>query len=223
MPYDTIEEVDSTSLEALNGVSECVVELHWRGEQTVNLLFILFICFRIRNDKWAKRYTLQHYNCYFLSWTIIMIIVRNSTAASRAEKNMEFRRGVRSINRALKAEWTQECTERERTLILGLEADQEAELELERMHVDVDMLERARARVDDMKLELRQERSRKPEQEWNAARALVPVLAQVPLVLGWQLARSWEREKANVREKLREVLGDVDAESLPAELAIPDK
>ena len=210
-PYDTIEEVDSTSLEVLNGVSECVVELHWRGEQTVNLLFILFICFRIRNDKWTKRYTLQHYNCYFLSWTIIMIIVRNSTVVSKAEA---FKRGVQSIKQALKAEWTQECTERERTLILGLEAEQEAELELERMQVGVDVLEQARARVDDMKLELRLERRRKQEQ---AVRALVPVLVQVPLVLGWQLAQGWKNENANVREKLREVLGGADTESLPAQ------
>jgi hypothetical protein len=78
--YDTIEGVKSHSLKELDRTSDCVVELHWQGEQTIDLLFVLSVCFRIRNDPWAKRYTLQHYNCYFLSWTIIMIIVRNTTA-----------------------------------------------------------------------------------------------------------------------------------------------
>jgi hypothetical protein len=103
-PYDTIEEVDDTALKELDGTYECVVELRWRGEQTINLLFLLSICFRIHNDERAKRYTLQHYNCYFLSWTIIITVVRKSmTLEARLNAAQElgiwpqcFRIGVRS-------------------------------------------------------------------------------------------------------------------------------
>jgi hypothetical protein len=78
--YDTIKEVNSTELREVEATSDCVVELQWRGDQTINIIIILSICFNIRNDKWAARYTLQHYNCYFVSWTIITISVRNNTA-----------------------------------------------------------------------------------------------------------------------------------------------
>jgi hypothetical protein len=91
--YDTIEGVKSHSLKELDRTSDCAVELHWQGEQTIDLLFVLSVCFRIHNDPWAKRYTLQHYNCYFLSWTIIMIIVRNTTAWGAAS-NAALARGV---------------------------------------------------------------------------------------------------------------------------------
>ena len=91
--YDTIEEIDSTAFKELGGTSDCVVEFHWRGEQTIDLLFVLAICFRIHNDKWAKRYTLQHFNCYFVSWTIIMVIVRSATAWG-AGLNVAMNHGV---------------------------------------------------------------------------------------------------------------------------------
>jgi hypothetical protein len=83
MAYDTVEEVGSTTLRELDEASDCVVELHWRGEETIDLLFVLSICFRIHNDRWTKRYTLQHYNCYFVSWTIIMVVIRSSTVLER--------------------------------------------------------------------------------------------------------------------------------------------
>ncbi|KIM76271.1 hypothetical protein PILCRDRAFT_12877 [Piloderma croceum F 1598] len=68
--YDTIEEV------AWEELDSCVVKLHWRGDQTIDLLFVLSICFGIHSDNQAKWYTLQHYNCYFLSWAIIVITMR---------------------------------------------------------------------------------------------------------------------------------------------------
>jgi hypothetical protein len=81
MAYDTIQELDSTSFEELDSTSSCVVELHWQGkerEETIDLSFILCICFAIHSDKLADRYTLQRYNCYFLSWVIIGITMRQS-------------------------------------------------------------------------------------------------------------------------------------------------
>src|ERR1700734_3916749 len=71
--YDTITEVHSTNLKELHEMSNCVVELHWQGKQTIDLLFVLSICFAIQTNKWAKWYTLQSYNCYFLLWAIIVI------------------------------------------------------------------------------------------------------------------------------------------------------
>lgn len=65
--YDTIENIDLISLKELDGTYDCEVELHCGGEQTIDLLFVISICFRVHNDKWARRYTLQRYNCYFLS------------------------------------------------------------------------------------------------------------------------------------------------------------
>jgi len=79
-PYDTIQAVESRSLRELEKVSDCVVEVHWHGKPTIDLLFILSICFALRQDEYAKQYTLQRYNCYFLSWTIIMATVREMAA-----------------------------------------------------------------------------------------------------------------------------------------------
>ena len=58
--YDTIQELDSASFkELLDSTSSCVVELHWQGKETIDLLFLLSICFVIHSDKLAHRYTLQ--------------------------------------------------------------------------------------------------------------------------------------------------------------------
>ena len=79
-PYDTIQTIGSRSLSELEKSSNCVVELRWRGKLKIDLLFVLSICFALRQDQRAKQYTLQRYNCYFLSWTIIMVAVRQAAA-----------------------------------------------------------------------------------------------------------------------------------------------
>ena len=78
--YDTIQAIESGSLQELEQTSDCVVELLWEGEQTINLLFVLSICFALKQDEQAKQYTLQRYNCYFLSWAIVMIATRDTAA-----------------------------------------------------------------------------------------------------------------------------------------------
>ena len=78
--YDMVQMVGSRSLQELQKTSDCVVELHWPGEQTIDLLFVLSVCFALSQDHQAQKYTLQRYNCYFLSWTIIMIAVREAAA-----------------------------------------------------------------------------------------------------------------------------------------------
>ncbi|CAE6425478.1 unnamed protein product [Rhizoctonia solani] len=74
--YDTIHEV--VDLDAIDSTSESLVELRSNG--TIDLSFILSICFSIRNDPKTQRYTLQRFNCYFFSWTITSIIARHSVA-----------------------------------------------------------------------------------------------------------------------------------------------
>ena len=79
-PYDTVQAVESRNLRELEKASDCVVELHWHGKPAIDLLFVLSICFALRQDEQAKKYTLQRYNCYFLSWMIVMVAVREIAA-----------------------------------------------------------------------------------------------------------------------------------------------
>ena len=129
--YDTIEEIHPTSLRELDGTFDCVAELRWQGERTIDLLFVLSICFRIHNDKWTKRYTLQHYNCYFLSWTIIIIIMRNTMAW-----------GTEALEHGV---WPKELQIRSADRNVELEQEREQELELEI----------AQARIQELKWELK--------------------------------------------------------------------
>ena len=241
-PFDTIEEVHSTSLKELKRTSDCVVELHWRSEETIDLLFVLSICFRLHNDKWARRYTLQHYNCYFLSWTIMMIIVRNTTAcAAGLDTALEcgvWPKGLQNWNVELELD---RARDRERILRQKLEEEREQaqmrKLELELVRVRVHKRERVRElrrqlleveRARERMQELTQEQmkvlkrvralEREREQEWTRARVLAQVVAQVPVAVGWQLAQGWTHEKENVREKLRELLRAADTGFLPGEL-----
>ncbi|KAG8723027.1 hypothetical protein FRC09_005059 [Ceratobasidium sp. 395] len=74
--YDTVHEV--TEIDGIESTSECLVELRPNG--TIDLSFILSICFSIRSDPKTQRYTLQRFNCYFFSWTITSIVARHSVA-----------------------------------------------------------------------------------------------------------------------------------------------
>ena len=67
--------------------SSCVVELHWQSEESIDLLFVLSICFAIHNDKWTDRYTLQHYNCYFISWAIIFTMRKRVVCTAKLQGN----------------------------------------------------------------------------------------------------------------------------------------
>ncbi|CAE6450474.1 unnamed protein product [Rhizoctonia solani] len=86
--HDTIHEV--ARLDEINATSECLVELRPNG--TIDLSFILSICFSIRSDPKTQRYNLQRFNCYFFSWTIASIVARHSvswdTPAQLAESGL---------------------------------------------------------------------------------------------------------------------------------------
>jgi hypothetical protein len=74
-PIDTIEDVDSLS--NLDKSSYCLAELHCQ-ENDVDLSDIIKICFGIHRDDKAGRYTLQRFNCYFFSWTMLVVIARHA-------------------------------------------------------------------------------------------------------------------------------------------------
>ncbi|KAB5594179.1 hypothetical protein CTheo_2395 [Ceratobasidium theobromae] len=76
--HDTVQEVDTTSLNEIHSTSECLVELRPNGK--IDLSFILSVCFSIRSDPKTQRYTLQRFNCYFFSWTIASVVARHSVS-----------------------------------------------------------------------------------------------------------------------------------------------
>ena len=184
--YDTIQEVDSTSLKELDRTSSCVVELHWQDKETVDLFFVLSICSAIHNDELANRYTLQHYNCYFLSWTIIGITMRKCAIHEAVVNTSRLTRGLvrgRGLELELELERVRkQKQELERELVLVRE--RERKLELERAWKRVLVLMRERDREQALELEL--------ERAWRRERALgleqaqewAHGLGQIPLVLG---------------------------------------
>jgi hypothetical protein len=56
--------------------SFCVVDVLVDGENHLDVLSILRICLAIQQDNQAQTYTIQRYNCYFFSWTIILLLLR---------------------------------------------------------------------------------------------------------------------------------------------------
>lgn len=73
--FDTIEEVSNFSL--VEVTSDCLVDLRITRESlNVDLSFIVCLCAHIKHDPVACRYSLQKYNCYFFSWTLLAIALR---------------------------------------------------------------------------------------------------------------------------------------------------
>ena len=68
-PRDTIALIKEP-LEELDRTSRCAKELFRRDGTTLDLSFVLGICFRIHNI-WGTRYDLVGRNCYFFAQTII--------------------------------------------------------------------------------------------------------------------------------------------------------
>jgi hypothetical protein len=209
--YDTIEEVRPNALKELGRTSGCVVELHWRGEQTIDLLIVLYVCFAIHNDKWAKRYTLQSYNCYFLSWAIIVITMRTSAICGTGLKMAV----IRSIRRpdsdiatkysagymmSYMVRWKQnQGLERE------LERKRELEPELERLESKwgrkwgrkLVLVERERERVRERELKL------KREVEWERERELE---RELELELEWAAGVGGGGVAKQLREQEQELM-----------------
>lgn len=67
-------------------------EIQLDPPEGTDLLLILSAAFAIANDKEACKYNLATYNCYFFSWTIIMIVARHAIPFTMppSERVIEF-------------------------------------------------------------------------------------------------------------------------------------
>jgi len=101
---------------------------------------------------------------------------------------------------------------RERELKLALERARERAQRLEEKREEDPQLE------GKLGLKLDQVRSRLLEAARDMAKELARELAQVPLILGQELAQGWKDKLENVPNKLQELLGDADAMFFPSEL-----
>lgn len=69
-----IADVSSTAWLRFQAVSHCEIELLLGGR--VDLLAVLSACYGISLDRTAHEYTLLAHNCFFFSWTILMVVSR---------------------------------------------------------------------------------------------------------------------------------------------------
>jgi hypothetical protein len=76
--FDTVEEAQLTLLDE---TSDCVLTLEFL--KALDFTFIFQVCVGLQRDDAAERYTLQRYNCYFFSWTIILIAMRHAGSWER--------------------------------------------------------------------------------------------------------------------------------------------
>lgn len=67
--------LDPKSFHELEKVAKCEIELTLDGK--VDFLVILSACYGISRDKSAQKYTLFSHNCFFFSWTILMVVSRH--------------------------------------------------------------------------------------------------------------------------------------------------
>lgn len=70
-----IAKVSQLAWLQLQSVSHCEIELFLGGK--VDLLAVLSACYGISQDQTAYKYTLFNHNCFFFSWTILMVVSRH--------------------------------------------------------------------------------------------------------------------------------------------------
>ncbi|KAG8733888.1 hypothetical protein FRC10_012102, partial [Ceratobasidium sp. 414] len=66
-----VVDIESSSFQS----AQCEVEICFQGR--VDLISIIKSCYAIAQDEQARNYSLQKYNCFFFSWTILMLVSRN--------------------------------------------------------------------------------------------------------------------------------------------------
>ncbi|ESK85009.1 hypothetical protein Moror_15747 [Moniliophthora roreri MCA 2997] len=66
--------LDDEVIAKINKETECEMELFLNGK--ADLMIVLSACFAISKDQSAKEYTLFAHNCFFFSWTILMVTSR---------------------------------------------------------------------------------------------------------------------------------------------------
>jgi hypothetical protein len=84
--FDTVQEVSSfLDLQP----SDCIARLGIPGK--VGLSDIILICYRIKNDISASRYSLQKFNCYFFAWSLVSTSLRIASIAEGHERASIYR------------------------------------------------------------------------------------------------------------------------------------
>jgi len=68
LPLDLLEEISL--------LTYCEIELFFE-EQQLDLLTIVSACFGISRNSVADKYTFLKHNCFFFSWTILMVVARH--------------------------------------------------------------------------------------------------------------------------------------------------
>ncbi|KAF8596379.1 hypothetical protein BDV93DRAFT_66897 [Ceratobasidium sp. AG-I] len=75
---ELIPSVDDTFLAEVKSTTACEVELTLdRNARKVDFKVVLSACFGILTDSSANKYTLFAHNCFFFSWTILMVVSRH--------------------------------------------------------------------------------------------------------------------------------------------------
>ena len=67
VPQDLLDEIDRVSI--------CEIRLEF-DKNKLDLLTVISTCYAISRDTHAKNYTFLTHNCFFFSWTILMVISR---------------------------------------------------------------------------------------------------------------------------------------------------
>ncbi|KAF8595682.1 hypothetical protein BDV93DRAFT_501036, partial [Ceratobasidium sp. AG-I] len=67
--------VNAVSLATIESTTLCEIEL-FLPEGGVDAMFVVSVCYHIAQHPEAKQYTLFEHNCFFFSWTILMVISR---------------------------------------------------------------------------------------------------------------------------------------------------
>jgi hypothetical protein len=73
---DSITRVKGDELVTMQSDTDLEIELEFKSNQP-DLYTVLAICVCIRMDTRSARYSLQHYNCYFVARTIIVLMMRH--------------------------------------------------------------------------------------------------------------------------------------------------
>lgn len=75
--HDFAQVWPKEQLAKLDESSDVIAEIEY--PQEFDILDILALCYAIHQDPEAKQYTLQRYNCYFLSWSIMTYLARKAS------------------------------------------------------------------------------------------------------------------------------------------------
>jgi len=71
-----IANLSPKQLDDISTLTYCEIELFFE-EQQLDLLTIVSACFGISRNSVADKYTFLKHNCFFFSWTILMVVLRH--------------------------------------------------------------------------------------------------------------------------------------------------